>query len=150
MRLLVTILWVLAAVCWLPWFLIVLRLLADTALGTPIDQSRFLVPALQGVWPAIGWGWWPPMRWLQWQIVSMWPVSAFFGIAICAAGWRIYWREQDGILTRPAWLVGLSIVAPILAPFIMYGDSRRRHLARESFLEAEVVDARERLESSGG
>lgn len=145
-RLIVTIIWIIAAVCWLPWFLLVLRLVTDVAMGTPLTYSRFLVPTLQGLWPGINWSWWPPARWLDWQIVSMWPVAAFLGVCLSAGGWRVYWLEQDGILTRPGWLVALSIIAPPLAPFIMYGDSRRRHLAKESYLEAEVQDAKARLE----
>lgn len=145
MRLIVTVLWIVAAVCWLPWFALLVRLIIDIAGGTPWDYSNFVRPALMGIWPQIGLGLWPLERLTRWQIVSLYPVCAFLGVALVAAGWRIYWREQDGRLTRPAGLVALSIIVPPLAPFLMWGDARRRHRERETALEAGVQDARDRL-----
>ena len=150
MRLIVTILWIVAAVCWLPWFALAIRLIVDIAAGTPWDYSNFVRPALMGIWPDIGLGLWPLERLARWRIVSLYPVSAFIGVVLVAAGWRVYWREQDGLLTRPAWLVTLSILVPPLAPLLMWGDARRRHLARETQLEADVREARERIRTADG
>jgi len=147
MRLIVTVLWLIAALCWLPWFALVIALLVDIISGTPWDQSNYLQTALMGIWPQLGMEITSPLTWLRWRIVSVYPVAAFIGVALSAVGWRIYWREQDGILTRSAWLVGLSIAVPVVAPFLMWGDARRRYLNREVILETEVLDARERLET---
>lgn len=137
MRLIITILWCVATVCWLPWFALLVRLLVDLGSGRSWDQTYFTVPALIGIWPKYGW--------LDWRIVSLWPLAALAGMALSAIGWRLYWREQDGLLTRPAWLVTCSIVVPPLAPLVMLADARRRHLARNAALEEAVSDARERL-----
>ena len=137
MRLVITIIWCLAALCWLPWALIFLRWLIDLALGASIAGSYFTRPALLGIWPVYGW-----LR--PWAIVSVWPLCALLGMALSAVGWRIYWREQDGRLTRPASLVALSIILPPIAPLIMYQDARRRYAQREADLEGAVEDARER------
>ena len=75
----------------------------------------------------------------------MYPISAVFGIALTAIGWRVYWLDQDGIMPRPAALVVLSIVAPVIAPFIMWKDAIKRHRAKEAVLEQAVQDARARL-----
>lgn len=143
-RLFVTLLWLIAAVCWLPWFTMVLALLIDIARGTPWDYSNFVPHALMGFWPLVGMDLLTPTTWLRWQIVSVYPICAFIGVALSAAGWRLYWREQDGLLTRPAWLVGWSIAAPVVAPFLMWGDARQRHQAKELELETEVLSARQR------
>jgi hypothetical protein len=135
----------LAALLWLPWFALMIRLAVDVMLGTPWEYSKFLQPALIGIWPQVGLGLWPLERLFRWQIVSVYPVAAFFGAAISALGWRIYWREQDFRLTRAPWLVGFSIAVPPLAPFIMWSDARKRYLRIEHVLEADVVDARQRL-----
>jgi len=141
----VTILWLLAALLWLPWFALVIRLAVDVMLGTSWEYSKFLQPAMMGIWPQVGMGLWPLERLFRWQIESVYPVAAFFGAAISAIGWRVYWREQDFRLTRAPWLVGLSIAMPLLAPFIMWSDARKRYLRIEHVLEADVVDARQRL-----
>ena len=141
---LVTILWLIAALCWLPWFALVIALVVSIIGGTPWDQSNYLQPALMGIWPRIGLDPMAPLTWLRWQIISVYPVCAFIGVALSAAGWRIYWREQDGILTRPARLVALSIIVPPVAPVLMWLDARQRWVDREVKLELDVVDARER------
>ena len=140
MRLVVTLLWCIAAVIWLPWALFKLRWLIDIAQGTPWDRSVYFPYVFMGLWPRYGW-----LR--AWGVVSWWPVGALCGIALSAAGWRLYWLDQEGILTRPGWSVGLSIAVPPLAPFIMWADARRRHMQREALLESEVDDARARLGS---
>lgn len=142
MRLLVTGLWILGALCWLPWFALALRFLLGLALG---DQADYFGVAFMGIWPGLNMGLWPLSRLLLWRIVSWYPICAWLGMALAAVGWRIYWREQDGILTRPAWLVGLSIIVPPVAPFIMWADARRRHNNKEAELEYEVRDARDRI-----
>jgi hypothetical protein len=136
-RLLATILWCLAALCWLPWALLVVRLSIDVALGTPLSASPYLWPAFVGFWPLHGW--------LDWGVVSWWPLAALAGVGLSALGWRLYWLDQDGVMTRPPHVVVLSILVPLLAPFIMYGDARRRYSDKEAELEAEAQDARERL-----
>lgn len=137
MRLIVTIVWCLAALLWLPWALFALRWLIDIALGAQWDQSNYFIPVCMGLWPRYGW-----LR--PWGIVSWWPVLAFCAALLTAAGWRFYWLEQDGVLTRPGWLVGLSIIVPPIAPFLMLGDARRRYEQHEAELEAQVQDAQER------
>lgn len=143
MRLLITLVWCVAALCWLPWFAVLLRLLL--ALMGWGDWQDYLRPALVGLYPAIGFGWWPPTRWLAWSLASLYPVAALIGIALSALGWRVYRWEQDGILSRPGWLVGLSIIVPPLAPLIMWADARRRYRLKEADLQGEVDDARARL-----
>lgn len=149
MRLIVTILWLIAALCWLPWFAMVLALLVDIARGTPWDYSNYVPNALMGIWPQIGLNLLAPTTWLRWQIISVYPVCAFVAVLLSAGGWRIYWREQDGVLTRPAWLVGLSIAVPVVAPFLMWGDARRRYLGKEAELETAVQEARRRTGTAG-
>jgi len=141
-RLFVTCLWILAAICWLPWFVLAVRFLIGLALG---DQAEYFPLAFMGVWPGLNMGLWPLDRLLIWRIVSWYPVSAWIGVALAAIGWRFYWREQDGILTRPGWLVLLSIIAPVFAPLIMWGDARRRYGRKEAELEYSVEDARDRI-----
>ena len=135
-RLIVTIAWLLAALLWTPWALLLVRLMVDLAMGTPLSDSSFTAPVLMGLWPGYSW--------LSWRIVSWYPICAVLGIGLSAAGWRVYWWNEDGILTRPGWLVALSILMPLLAPFLMWGDARSRHRARQTGLEAAVVDARKR------
>jgi hypothetical protein len=143
-RLLVTGLWLLAALCWLPWLALLVRLGVELALDGPwvYELAR---RTLIGIWPKAGMGLWPLDRLLLWQVISWYPISAVLGMALAAVGWRIYWREQDGRLTRPAWLVALSVALPPLAPLLMYGDARSRHWRKERELEDSVEDARERL-----
>jgi len=141
-RLLVTSLWILAAVCWLPWLALALRFAVGLALG---DQADYFPLAFMGVWPGLNMGLWPVSRLLLWRIVSWYPICACLGMALAAVGWRVYWREQDGILTRPAWLVALSIIVPPVAPFVMWADARRRYLQKEAELDNEVRDARDRI-----
>ena len=145
MRLIVTILWLIAALCWLPWFAMLMALLVDTATGTPWRYCNFVPHAMMGLWPGVGMDLLSPATWLRWRIVSMYPVCAFTGILLSAGGWRTYWREQDGTLTRPPLVVALSILVPPVAPFLMWGDARQRHLKREYELDQEVAGARERL-----
>lgn len=140
MRLIVTLMWCLAAICWLPWAALAVRLAVDLLQGTPWEQSYFVKPVLVALWPKAGW--------LQpWSITSVWPLAALAGMALSAAGWRIYWIEQQGVLTRGAFIVALSIIIPALAPLVMLADARRRHSRHEAELEAEVADARQRVDA---
>lgn len=142
MRLIVTLIWCLGAICWLPWAALAVRLAVDLLQGTPWEQSYFVKPVLVALWPKAGL--------LQpWSITSVWPLAALTGVALSAVGWRIYWVEQQGVLTRPAAVVALSVVIPALAPLVMLADARRRHARREAELDGEVVDARRRLEADG-
>ena len=138
MRLIVTILWCLAALLWLPWALMFLRLIFDLATGTAWGQSFYVAPVFIGIWPVHG-------LFRPWEIVSWWPLSSLTGMLLSAAGWRIYWFDQDGIMTRPPTVIFLSIVLPVLAPFIMYGDARRRYIERELELDGSVNEAVEQL-----
>ena len=112
MRLIVTILWSIAALCWLPWAVMLVRLLVDLALGTPPLESGYLPLVVQGLWP-------------RWQIIGPWyihswfPVCAFLGSALVASGWRIYWVNEYYRLTRPIPKVILSILVPPYAVFLM-------------------------------
>jgi hypothetical protein len=137
-RLIVTLAWCLAALIWLPWALFALRWVIDIALGAQWDQSSYFTHVCMGLWPRHGW-----LR--PWSVVSWWPVLAAAAVALTAGGWRAYWLEQEGILSRPGWLVALSIIFPPLAPGLMLSDALRRYRAREAELDAEVLDARERL-----
>ncbi len=139
-RLIITIAWCLAALMWTPWALLLVRLLIDLALGTPLSQSDFTAPVLLGIWPGYSW--------LSWRIVSWYPVSAVLGMIIAALGWRLYWWNENYALSRPGWVVVLSICCPVLCPFIMWRDARRRYFKRQTSLECAVDDARERLQSA--
>jgi len=145
MRLIITILWILAAVCWTPWLLLVLRLAVDLAMGVGWDASLYVKPALGILAPAPSLGLWPPWRWFSWYVISVWPWGALLGVLLSAAGWRLYWFEQEGRLTRSAGIVALTIIAPLFAPFVMWTDSKHRHVEKEQRLEHEVQDARQRL-----
>lgn len=145
MRLITTILWVIGALCWFPWLLLLIALCIELALGVSWDQSVYARPALSGIWPGVSFGWWPLWRLLSWQIISMWPISAVCGMALSAIGWRLYWIDQDAIMPRPAWQVAVSIAAPVIAPFIMWQDALHRHRIKETRLEREVQDARARI-----
>ena len=145
MRLITTILWVSGALCWFPWLLLLVALGLELAQGVGWDKSVYSRPALIGIWPGVTFGWWPLWRLLSWQIISMWPICAALGMALSALGWRIYWLDQEGIMPRPAWQVGLSIALPVMAPFIMWQDALRRHRRIETRLDNEVQDARSRI-----
>lgn len=140
MRLIVTILWSIAALCWLPWAFVLLRLLVDIATGTALMESRFLPFLVQGLWP----------RWQilgPWYIHSWFPVSAFLGCAMTAVGWRIYWVNEGYRLTRPVARVVISILVPPYAVWLMYDDSRIRHISHEEELQQETEDARLRIDA---
>lgn len=137
MRLIVTIVWCLAALLWLPWALLVVRWGVDLALGVAPAASAYFKPALLGIWPVHGW--------LSWGIVSWWPLGAATAMALSALGWRLYWLDLDGLLPRPPRVVLVSILIPLLAPFLMYGDARRRHAGKQAELSAEVEDTLARL-----
>jgi hypothetical protein len=139
------ILWLCAALMWLPWFALVLRYLLDIALGADPRYSDFLKPAFVGLWPKVGFGIWPPVQLLYWKVVSWFPVTAVLAMAVVLLGWRIYYIERGFLLTRTrGWLL-LSTLVPPVAPFLAWFDARLWHDAREEELEAEVQDARERL-----
>lgn len=140
-RLVVTILWCLAALLWLPWALLAVRLIIDLALGTPWNESGFVQPVLMGLWPRYGW--------LDWRIASWFPIAALLGMGLSYAGWRLYWWNEDGISTRPPLTVALSIIFPVAAPFVMWRDAVNRHRGREAALASAVDDARQR-EGEGG
>ena len=134
MRLLVTILWGIAALCWLPWACMLIRLLIDVGMGSGLQESRYLPFVVQGLWP-------------RWQLLGIWyihswfPVCAFLGCAMTAVGWRVYWVSENYRLTRPLARVILSILVPPYAVYLMYDDARRRHNAREMELAHEAEDA---------
>ena len=138
MRLVVTLLWIIAALCWLPWACVLLRLMLDVGLGTPLQESNYLPFVVQGLWP-------------RWQILGVWyihswfPVCAFLACALTALGWRLYWINEGERLTRPLFRVGLSILVPPYAVYLMFDDARRRHNAREMELAHEAEDAAVRL-----
>ncbi|MEZ5338124.1 MAG: hypothetical protein R3F46_07630 [bacterium] len=140
MRLIVTILWSIAALCWLPWAMMLVRLILDLALGTPPLESGYLPLVLQGLWP----------RWQilgPWYVHSWFPVCAFLGSVLVTAGWRIYWVNEYYRLTRPLPRVILSILVPPYAVFLMYDDALRRHNELETDLAHESEDARLRLDT---
>ncbi len=138
MRLIVTILWGIAALCWLPWSFLLIRFLVDIAMGTPLMESSYLPLLVQGLWP-------------RWQVLGVWyihswfPVSAFIGSALTALGWRIYWVSEGYRLTRPVAQIVFSILVPPYAVYLMFDDSRRRHNEREMELAHESEDAKMRI-----
>ena len=78
-RLIVTLLWCLAAICWLPWAALAVRLGIDLLLGTPWEQSYFVKPVLVALWPKAG-------LLGPWGIVSVWPLGALAGVTLSAVG----------------------------------------------------------------
>jgi hypothetical protein len=135
-RLIVTITWCVAALLWTPWALLLLRLIMDLALGASLSSSNYTVPALQGIWPGYSW--------LSWRIVSWYPVCACLGMALTAAGWRLYWWSEGYRLTRSMSVVAGSILCPLFAPFIMWRDAVARHRQRQAELAAAVNDVLQR------
>ena len=140
MRLIVSILWGIAAICWLPWSFVLIRLLVDLGMGTAFGESKFLPLLIQGLWP----------RWQllgPWYIHSWFPVCAFLGCLLTAIGWRIYWVNEGYRLTRPLARVILSILIPPYACWLMYSDAVRRHYQHETELMHEAEDAAMRIEA---
>lgn len=155
MRLIVTALWIFAALLWLPWAVLALRLgldlaLAATPYGHSWDLSPYVGPVLNGLY--LHW------RWPQWDgfvphggyfaasLGSLYPWSALAGCALAALGWRLYWLGEEARLRHGAVPIGLSIACPPLAVWLMYGDARRRYFAAERQLAADRLDAMHRLE----
>jgi hypothetical protein len=140
MRLAVAILWCIAAVIWLPWFALLVRLAVDVISGVPITYSEYLNPALVPVWPTYGW--------LHWSIVSWWPILALLAMALVYTGWRFLWWEQDWQRTHSTAAVALSVAVPPLAPIILYRDARRRFIQRNMNLQETVHSDVEALDDS--
>jgi len=133
--------WSLAALMWVPWFAILVTLVIDSLLHGDFLGSIYFVPALVGISPQF--------HWLgPWVIHSWWVIGAVVSCGLVAAGWRIYWFDQDGILTRSRKVIVLTIIIPALAPLVMYKDAVRRHTRAETKLEADVDEARQRLEQT--
>lgn len=118
----VTSLWTFAAVLWLGWALLLLRLLIDAGGGTaPLNNPLFNIVFI----PA-----WPVSNQFPlgpWKIISWWPIGALLAMLLVGIGWRLYWRNEDGLLYRGPLQIALSVILPVLAPFMMLGDARRRH-----------------------
>ena len=91
MRLIVTIIWSIGAICWIPWFLVFIRLLVDIASGIAPDASPFLPLLLKGLWP-------------RWQILGPWYINSWYPrlripcIFDCC-GWMADLLVQRGIST---------------------------------------------------
>jgi hypothetical protein len=148
-------LWLLAALLWLPWALLALRLGLDLALaatpwGHSLAHSPFAGPVLDALIVQFRWP-----EWRHWHLAggyfiarvgSVYPWCALFACGLTAAGWRLYWLNEDGLLSAGPGLVAASIAVPPIAPFIMYRDARRRFLRAERQLAADRLDAQRRLE----
>jgi hypothetical protein len=157
-RLITTLLWLLAALLWAPWALLVLRWLLDLALvATPLGHSfaasSFTGPVLDLLLVQF--------RWPEWynghlvggyfiaRIGSLYPWCALAACGLTALGWRLYWINEEGLIDASAGLVALSILVPPVAPLLMYRDARRRFLRAERELAAARLDAQRRLERFG-
>ncbi|MCC7478083.1 hypothetical protein IT575_06440 [bacterium] len=121
MRLLITGMWVLAAVLWLGWGMLLLRLLFDAATGTSILSNPLFNTVFIPAWPVSN-----QLPLGPWRMVSWWPVCALLSMLLVGIGWRLYWKNEDGLLYRSGLQIFLSIIIPPLAPFMMYSDSVRR------------------------
>lgn len=157
MRLITTALWILAALLWLPWALLALRLGIDLALfatpyGHSLDLSPYAGPVLDALVVHARWPQWDGLRphggYFTASLGSLYPWSAVLGCALTALGWRLYWLAEEGRLRHGALPIGLSIAVPPLACWLMYGDARRRYFAAERQLAADRLDALHRLERS--
>lgn len=113
--------WVLAAVLWLGWAMLAARLLVETLMGGDISGNPLFNIVLIPAWPVT-----MQMPFGPWRMISWWPICALTAMLLVGIGWRLYWKNEDGLLYRPGWQILLSVLFPILAPFMMYGDSVRR------------------------
>jgi hypothetical protein len=121
-RLVVTSLWVFAAVLWLGWALIALRLLIDTLGGVDFGSNPLFYTVFVPAWPKL-----LSHPFGPWDFYSWWPLAALSAMGLVALGWRLYWLNENGLLYRPAWMITLSVLFPLIAPFLMLGDAQRRH-----------------------
>lgn len=137
MRVAPIVLWILASILWLPWALLLVRLLADLALGTAASQSPYLAPALQPIAPSYGWR--------GWHITSGFPILALLAFGLSATAWRIQWLLRDGLLRRTAFQRGASILVPPLALLFAWRDARAEHLEHNAELQADAEEASDRL-----
>jgi len=147
--------WLLAAVLWLPWALLALRLGLDLALvATPWGHTFAHSPYAGAVFDALL----VQFRWPEWyhwhlaggffnaRIGSLYPWCALAGCVLTALGWRLYWINEEGLLSASRGQIAASIILPPLASFIMYRDARQRYLRAERQLAADRLDAQRRLE----
>jgi hypothetical protein len=122
---------------WLPWFVLFVRLLVDLALGVPLDDSRFLNPALVGVWPVLGWR--------HWQLVSWWPILALLAVMLSAWAWKLKARMEDYLLfTSGLGRLGSTLIPP-LALWQAYSEARQNRAAKNELLDEAVTEASSRL-----
>jgi hypothetical protein len=137
-RLFTTLLWSLASVIWLPWFLVFARLLVDLALGTPLTESEYLNPALVGMWPVLGW--------TQWGVISWLPIFALLAMGLVYIGWRFFWWADDWLPSYRTGTVVLTILIPPATLPLLLRDARHRFRQRNRGLQAGVDDALERVD----
>jgi hypothetical protein len=132
-RLAVTVVWSVAALCWLPWFALLMAFAVEQATGVGLARSRYFETVFIGLWPVHGW--------LIWGVVSMYPVAAFCGMALTAIGWRLYWLSEQSVLWHGAGGILLSILMPPLALIFMYRDAKRRHRESNRELKTKLLDS---------
>jgi hypothetical protein len=130
-------LWLLGSIFWLPWALLLLRLLADLALGTPPADSSFTAPLFFALRPHYGWR--------DWRVDSWFPICALLGMGMSAVAWRITWLLRDALLRRNAAQILLSVAIPPLALYFAWRDAKADHFERNLELEEAAQDARDRL-----
>jgi hypothetical protein len=160
MRLIVTLLWLLAGMLWLPWALLALRLLLDLLLGVTPGLTH-----LGHAWAASPYS--PPVvdllilnyrlphfdehkhfihGWFTARMGSMYAWAALAGCALTAAGWRLYWIGEEGLLRHGARAIAASVLVPPLASVLMYRDAQLRYRAAEAELAGARQDALRRLQ----
>lgn len=137
MRIAPLVLWTLASIIWLPWALLLLRLLVDLVQGTPLTRSSFFEPVLMPIGPSYGWS--------GWHLVSGFPIAALLGFALSALAWKLSWVLRDGLLRHGAAHIFISVLLPPLALYFAWQDARAELLERNAELEAAAAEALERF-----
>jgi hypothetical protein len=158
-RLIVTLVWLFAALLWLPWGMLVLRLALDLLLGlipgvAHLGHSWSASPYVQPVFDALsvrcGWPQWEHSRlaagWFTARIGSVYPWAALASCALTGAGWRLYWIAEEGLLRHGPRAMVLSTLLPPLASLLMYRDAQLRYRAAEADLAGARQDALRRMQ----
>lgn len=136
-RIVPLLLWLVGSIMWLPWLVLLLRLLIDLALGVPLSDSRFLNPALVGFWPVLGWR--------HWQLVSWWPLLALLAVALSAWAWRLKAHMEDHLLYASGLGRLASTLIPPLALWLAYLEARQNRTVSNELLDEAVSEASSRL-----
>ena len=123
---------------WLPWLAVVIRLTVDLAMGVSLTSSEFFTQAFVPFWPV--------HSWYVWRVFSWLPLLPLISAALVYAGWRLFWWADDWVPSYRTPTVVLSMLVPPVAPFVLYGDARRRFRQRNAKLQDAVDDAQGRID----